>query len=132
MPLKNLGLIKPKNKSKVISGSVAILEQIEAHFGKVQNKTELKQMPSFILFVCCLVEEAYSSKHNKENQNINKKDEVLKIIQSFVSSSSQFTEQEQNQIGEIIEDLHSSHRIKKVSSLVKTFYLVTKFFLKNA
>lgn len=131
MPLKNLGLIKPKNKSKVISGTAAIMEQLDLHFGKVQNKTELKQMPSFILFVCCLVEEAYCSKRNKENQKVNKKEEVLKVIQSFVNvNNSQLTEPEKKQISEIIEDLHSSNRIKQVSSLSKTFYFVTKFFLQ--
>ena len=129
MPLKNLSLIKPTNKSKVVSGSSAILEQIEAHFGKVQNKLELKHMPSFILFVCCLVEEAYSSKNNAENKKINKKDEVFKLIQSFINQT--LSELDKNQIGEIIEDLHSSNRIKKVSSLSKTFYWVAKFFLKN-
>lgn len=129
MPLKNLSLIKPTNKSKVVSGSTAILEQLEVHFGKVANKLELKQLPSFILFVCCLVEEAYSSKRNKENQKVSKKEEVLKLVQTFLNV--QLNEQDKKQIGEIIEDLHSSNRIKKVSSLSHTFYCVTKFFLKN-
>lgn len=129
MPLKNLNLIKPTNKSKVLSGSTSILEQIEEHFGKVANKQELKIMPSFILYVCCLVEEAYSSKRNKENEKINKKDEVIKIVQTFLSNTLQ--EQDKNVIGEIIEDLHSSQRIKKVSTLCNIFYTVTKFFLKN-
>jgi len=129
MPLKNLNLIKPTNKSKVLSGSTSILEQIEEHFGKVANKQELKIMPSFILYVCCLVEEAYSSKRNKENEKINKRDEVIKIIHTFLSNT--LTEPDKKAIGEIIEDLHSSHRIKKVSTLCNIFYNVTKFFLKN-
>lgn len=129
MPLKNLNLIKPTNKSKVLSGSTSILEHIEAHFGKVTNKQELKIMPSFILFVCCLVEEAYSSKHNKENEKINKKEEVMKLIQTFLATP--LSEPDKKAIGEIIEDLHSSNRIKKVSKLSNFFYVVTKFFLKN-
>ena len=131
MPLKNLNLIKPTNKSKVVSGSTSILEHIEAHFGKVTNKAELKTMPSFILFVCCLVEEAYSSKHNKENGKINKKEEVMKLMQMFISNNAPFPEPEKKAIGEIIEDLHSSHRIKRASSLSSTFYCFIKFFLKN-
>lgn len=129
MPLKNLNQIKPTNKSKVISGSASILEHIEAHFGKVVNKQELKTMPSFILFVCCLVEEAYSSKNNKENGKLNKKEEVLKLIHTFLTTP--LTEPEKKAISDIIEDLHSSNRIKKVSTVSNTFYMVINFFLKN-
>jgi len=129
MPLKNLNLIKPTNKSKVVSGSTAIAEHIEVHFGKVVNKQDLKTMPSFILFVCCLVEEAYSSKNNKENEKINKKDEVIKLMQSFITGT--FNEVEKKAISEIIEDLHSSKRIKRVSKSVSTLRTVARFFLKN-
>jgi hypothetical protein len=126
MPLKNLTQIKPTNKSKVISGNASILEHIETHFGKVTNKQDLKTMPSFILFVCCLVEEAYSSKHNKENGKLNKKEEVLKLITTFVSMP--LTEPEKKIISEIIEDLHSSNRIKKYLPYQIHFLWLSNFF----
>ena len=129
MGFKNLTLIKPQTKSKVIQGTQFILEQIEANYDKIPNKAELKYLPSFILYVCCLVEEAYSNKRNLENGKLNKKDEVFKIIVEFIKIS--LTEQDKKVITEIIEDLHTSGRIKKVSYLTKTFFHLSNVFLNK-
>jgi hypothetical protein len=130
MPLSNLAYIKPTNKSKVVKSTQAILDAINEHFGKHANKQELKLLPSFILYVCCLVEEAYSSKHNVDNKKIDKKDEVLKIINQFLGVT--LSEPDKQVISNIIEDLHSSNRIKKVSYLSKTFFYVFNLLLKKA
>lgn len=129
MPLANLAYIKPTNKCKVVKSTQAILDAINEHFGKHANKQELKLLPSFILYVCCLVEEAYASKHNVENQKIDKKEEVIKLIAQFINAS--LSEPDKQVIANIIEDLHSSNRIKKVSYLSKTFFYVFKLFLKK-
>lgn len=129
MGFKNLALIRPTTKVKVVQGAQFILEQLDTNYGKLQNKQDLKFIPSFILYVCCLVEEAYSNKNNLENGKLNKKDEVLKLISEFLKVP--FTEQDKKLIGEIIEDLHTSKRIKKVSYLSKTLFLLSKVFLNK-
>ena len=130
MGFKNLSLIKPQTKSKVIQGTSFILEQLEANYSKLTNKAELKYLPSFILYVCCLVEEAYSNKRNLENGKLNKKEKVFEIMVEFLKST--LTDQDKRLIGEIIEDLHTSRRIKKVSYLSKTFFHLSSFFLNRA
>lgn len=129
MGYSNLTLVKPDKKSKVIQGAQFILEQIETNYSKVPNKSELKYLPSFILYVCCLIEEAYSNKKNLENSKLNKKDEVFKIMNEFIKIS--LTEPDKKIISEIIEDLHTSGRIKKVSYLTKTFFCLSKVFLNK-
>lgn len=129
MGFKNLSLIKPTTKVKVVQGAQFILEQLETNYGKLPNKQDLKYLPSFILYVCCLVEEAYSNKNNLENGKLNKKDEVLKLVSEFIKIP--LSEPDKKLIGEIIEDLHTSKRIKKVSYLSKTLYLLSKVFLNK-
>lgn len=129
MTLKNLSLIKPVNKSKTVQGTALILEQIESHFGKVVNRLELKYMPSFILYVCCLIEEGYASKNNLENGKVNKKEKAIEIMREFLRTN--FSADDLRVIGEIIEDLHSSKRIRKVSYLNRTFFFLSKVFLKS-
>ena len=129
MGYQNLSLIKPSTKVKVFQGSQFILEQLENHFVKVPNKQDLKYLPSFILYVCCLVEEAYSNKSNLENSKVNKKDEVLKLIIEFLKVN--FNDHDKKVITEIIEDLHTSKRIKKASYLTKTLFILSKVFLNK-
>ena len=129
MGFQDLALVKPKTKSKVIQGTHFILEQIENNYSKIPNREKLKNLPSFILYVCCLVEEAYSNKKNLENGKINKKDEVLKIIGEFLQLA--LSEDDKVLITEVIEDLHTSGRIKKVSYLNKAFFHMSKIFLNK-
>ena len=84
----------------------------------------------FILYVCCCVEETYANKKNIENGKVNKKEEVLKLIGEFIKVP--LNEQDKKLIFEIIEDLHSSRRIKKVSFISKSIFWLSKFFLKDA
>ena len=129
MGLGNLKLLKPGNKSKVVVNASVISEYLDKNFGKVQDKNSLKYLPSFILYICCCVEEAYSNKNNIENTKVNKKDEVLKLIADFIKVT--LSDQDKKQITEIIEDLHSSRRIKKVTYLSKGVFWLTKFFLRK-
>ena len=128
MGVSNLKLIKPKNKAKVIQTFGEIQDFLTDTYKDIPDKTSLKYLVSFILFVCCLVEEAYA-KNTPENKKISKKDEVFNHINKFIGI--QLNEQDKKIIGEIIEDLHSSRRIKRVSYLQKTLFIVAKFFLKK-
>ena len=129
MGFQNLALVRPSTKSKVIQGTQFILEQIDTNYSMIPNKSDLKYLPSFILYICCLIEEAYSNKRNLENGKVNKKDEVYKIITEFTKVN--LTEQDKKLIGEIIEDLYTSKRIKRVSYLTKTFFCLSKVFLNK-
>ena len=128
MGSSNFPLIKPKNKAKVVQTFGEIQEFLTETYKDVSDKSQLKYLVSFILFVCCLVEEAYC-KRNRENKKIDKKEEVFTHIANFLSIH--LTDQDKLIIGEIIEDLHSSRRIKRVSYLQKTLFVVAKFFLKK-
>lgn len=128
MGISNLKLIKPKNKAKTIQTFGEIQDFLTETYKDIADKSQLKYLVSFILFVCCLVEEAYS-KDTPENKKISKKDEVFNHIAKFLNIT--LNDQDKKIIGEIIEDLHSSRRIKKVSLLQKTLFIVAKFFLKK-
>ncbi len=129
MGLKSIGLIKPSNKAEAMIRFADILKCIENKFGKVSDKSTLKLVTSFILYVACAVEEAYSNKRKIENKKINKKDEVFKLISEFTKCN--LNENEKKQISDIIEDLHSSGRIKKVSYISKSVYWLSSFFLNK-
>ncbi len=129
MGVSNLKFIKPKNKAKIIQTFGDIQDFLTDTYKDIPDKSQLKYLVSFILFVCCLVEEAYS-KNTPENKKISKKDEVYNHISKFLNA--QLNEADKKIIGEIIEDLHSSNRIKRVSFLQKTLFLVAGFFLKKA
>lgn len=60
MGTSNFKLIKPKNKSKVIKTFGDIQEYLEDTYKGIGDKSQLKYVVSFILFICCLVEEAFS------------------------------------------------------------------------
>jgi hypothetical protein len=125
MGVSNLSYIKPTNKAKEIKSFGLIQQYLADNYIDVKDRNNLKYVVSFILFICCLVEEAY----NKKNSKVNKKDEVFNHIAKFLSIT--LTEADKNIIGEIIEDLHSSRRINKVSFLTKTSKLLMSVFLKK-
>lgn len=129
MGLNNLKFIKPHNKAKSLQTRGDIQDYLSETYSDVSDKSSLKYLVSFILFVCCLVEEAYSNKNNIENKKIQKKDEVFNHIAKFLDVT--LNEQDKKIIGEIIEDLHSSRRIKRVSFLQKTIFILANIFLKK-
>ena len=80
MGVSNLKLVKPKNKAKTIQTFGDIQEFLTDTYKDIPDKSQLKYLVSFILFVCCLVEEAYA-KNTPENKKISKKDEVFNHIE---------------------------------------------------
>lgn len=127
MGVSNLAYIKPNNKAKDIKTFCLVQQYIaESYVLDVKDRHNLKYVVSFVLFICCLVEEAYNNKTSK----VNKKEEVFSHISKFLNIS--LDENDKNIIGEIIEDLHSSRRIKRVSFLTKSTKLLISFFLKKA
>lgn len=128
MGISNLKLIKPKNKAKTIQTANDIQKFINELYSDVADKSELKFLTSFIELVCCAIEEAYSKK-TLENKKVSKKDEAFSHIEKFLNIK--LSEQDKKFISNIIEDLHSSGRIKKVSYLQKTVFHLAKFFLKK-
>lgn len=128
MGVSNLKLIKPKNKAKTIQTSNDIQTFICDLYGSVSDKNELKYLSSFIELVCCAIEEAYGKK-TVENSKVNKKDEAILQIATFLKVT--LSDADKKMIGSIIEDLHSSNRIRRVSYVQKTVFLLAKFFLKK-
>lgn len=127
MGLKQIKLVKPKSIALNIASFNEIQSYIDDTYKEVSDKTRLKYLSSFILFVCCIIEEAYQPR-NLQNKKVDKKEEVLKHISTFLGV--QLSPDDIKIIGDIIEDLHSSRRIKRVSFLSKAIFTIGSFFLK--
>lgn len=127
MGLKQIKLVKPKSIALNIASFNEIQSYIDDTYKEVSEKPRLKYLSSFILFVCCIIEEAYQPR-NLQNKKVDKKEEVLQHIATFLGVA--LTEEEKRVIGDIIEDLHSSRRIKRVSFLSKAVFTIGSFFLK--
>jgi len=127
MGLKQIKLVKPKSIALNIASFNEIQSYIDDTYKDVSEKSRLKYLSSFILFVCCIIEEAYQPR-NLQNKKVNKKEEVMKHIETFLGIT--LSEEEKRVIGDIIEDLHSSRRIKRVSFINKALFTIGSFFLK--
>lgn len=121
-------LIKPKLAAESITDKTEIDNYINSVYEGVTDKNSLKFLPSFILFVACVVEECYSTRSIHKSK-INKKQEVFEHMSVFLGYL--LSEQDKNIISNIIEDLHSSKRIKKVSMVSKLIFHIGNFFLKK-
>jgi RecG-like helicase len=128
MGKNSMKLVKPKLQALCITDKSEIDGYIKDVYEGIVDKNSLKFLPSFILFICCVVEEVYS-KRSVHHAKINKRDEVLQHVNTFLDS--QLTEADKQVIISIIEDLHSSKRIKKVSIVQKLAFTIGSFFLKN-
>jgi hypothetical protein len=124
----SMKLVKPKLQALAVTDKSEIDNYILSVYEGITERQSLKFLPSFILFVCCVVEECYS-KRSVHHAKIDKRAEVLKHISSFLSV--QLSESDQTIISSIIEDLHSSKRIKRVSMVQKVIFTIGSFFLKK-
>lgn len=126
MGIKGIQLVKPKSIALNIASFNEIQSYIDETYKEVPDKARLKYLSSFILFVCCIIEEAYQPR-NIQNKKVDKKDEVIKHISTFLGV--QLKDEERRVIGDIIEDLHSSRRIKRVAFIQKALFTIGSFFL---
>lgn len=126
MGLKQIQLVKPKSIALNIASFNEIQTYIDDTYKEVSDKSRLKYLSSFILFVCCIIEEAYQPR-NIQNKKVDKKEEVIKHIATFLSVP--LSVEERRVIGDIIEDLHSSRRIKRVAFIQKALFTIGSFFL---
>jgi hypothetical protein len=85
-----------------------------------------KKNPDFILYVCNIIENSYTKK-NIEDKKINKKDIFFLI---FKELNIEISEDDKKVIDDIIEHLHSSRRIRKISNYILLKYFIN-FFLKK-
>ena len=122
MGLKQIQLIKPKSVAKSIVSHTEIQSYINEMYKDVADKNRLKYLSSFILFICCVIEECY-----QKDKKIDKKNEVMKHIETFLGV--QLKDQDRQIITDIIEDLHSSRRIKRVAFIQKALFTIGSFFL---
>lgn len=121
-------LVKPRLQAESITDKTEINNYIKSVYEGVTDKHSLKFLPSFILFVCCVVEECYSTR-SVHKSKINKKEEVFNHVSTFLECP--LNEPDKNIIGNIIEDLHSSKRINKVSMVSKLVFHIGNFFLRK-
>ena len=126
MGLKQIQLVKPKSIALNIASFNEIQTYIDDTYKEVSDKSRLKYLSSFILFVCCIIEEAYQPR-NIQNKKVDKREEVIKHIATFLNVP--LSEEERRVIGDIIEDLHSSRRIKRVAFIQKALFTIGSFFL---
>lgn len=124
----SMRMIKPKLQAETITNKTEIDNYIKSVYDGIADKSTLKYLPSFILFVCCVVEECYSKKSVHQSK-ISKKDEVIQHIFAFLEQRP--NENDNIIISAIIEDLHSSGRIKRVSLVQKIVFTIGNFFLNK-
>ena len=101
-------LVKPKLQAEAVMDKTEIDAYIKSVYEGVSDKQSLKFLPSFILFVCCVVEECYS-KRSVHHSKIDKRAEVIHHICAFLETV--IPDSDKAVITSIIEDLHSSGRI---------------------
>lgn len=128
MGKNSMKLVKPKLQAEAVMDKTEIDAYIKSVYEGVSDKQSLKFLPSFILFVCCVVEECYS-KRSIHHTKIDKREEVLRHIASFLGIS--ISESDKAILISIIEDLHSSGRIKRVSRVQRVIFTIGSFFLKK-
>lgn len=121
-------LVKPKLQAEAVMDKTEIDAYIKSVYEGVSDKQSLKFLPSFILFVCCVVEECYS-KRSIHHSKIDKLAEVIHHICTFLETV--IPDSDKAVITSIIEDLHSSGRIKRVSRVQKMVFTIGSFFLKK-
>lgn len=131
MGKQTMRMVKPKLHASDITDRSQIYAYIKETYEDVPDKQCLKFLPSFILFVCCVIEEVYSKK-TKHVSKINKREEVLyHICLFFAHHVGELTDDDKLVISNIIEDLHSSNRIKKISIVQKMIFHIGNWFLKS-
>lgn len=123
-----LKLVKPKLQARSVMDKTEIDSYVMSVYEGITNKQSLKFLPSFILFLACCVEEAYSKK-SIHSSKVDKLGEVLEHINTFLGTP--LPEADKLIIISIIEDLHSSGRIKKISMAQKLVFTIGKFFLST-
>ena len=77
--------------------------------------------------ICNLIETEFV-KEKKIDDKINKKDVLFQIIESFLPS---LTTEDKRIIGEIVEHLHNTNRIKGVSTK-RVLFAISKVFLGSS
>jgi hypothetical protein len=121
-------LVKPKNLLKVLIRSGNIIDYVVETVGSIPDLEKQKFNISLIRYICEIVENTNGhSKPSIEGTKVNKKDVVFTILQKLFPSLS---ENDKLIIDGIIEDLHSSGRIKKVKRIWLLFVKLRSFFLK--
>jgi len=122
----SIKLIKPKNIIKNLKRSGDIIQFILDSLKDLPELEKQKHNPDLILYICKVVENSFTKK-TIADAKINKKDTVILTIKKLIPS---ITEQDKIIIDGIIEHLHSSGRIKKISSLKIAVNYITSFLKK--
>lgn len=119
-------LIEPKNLLKTLHRYGVLIEFVVKTLKNIPELENHKHNPDLILYICKVVENTFKKK-TIADEKINKKDTVIQIIMKLIPT---ITEQDKIIIDGIIEHLHSSGRIKKVSSLKVAVNFITSFLKK--
>ena len=118
-------LIKPKNYLKTL----ILIRDISMLLRDKLKDIDLEKNilnPDIILYICNILENSYNKK-NVADKKINKKQVVIDIIKNLIPNVSPDV---LLQIDTLIEHLHSSGSIIKISTIMKMFHLSKFFFQK--
>lgn len=124
MPTLYTKLTKPKNSLRTIEKTLYLVNLLQEELKNI-DWTKNKINIDVIERICNLVECEFQKK-KRSDEKVDKKLKVLEIIGSFISLS----EEDKRVIGDIIDHLHNTGRIKLPSTkrLLKT---VGKYFLTH-
>ena len=94
----------------------------------IKNISLDKIDPSLLRFICNIVENSYSKKNSVDNK-IDKKKIVIDVYCTLKPSAN--NSDDKVMVDKLIEDLHSSGQILKVSSVRYYWKVLTKHFLSK-
>lgn len=115
-------LLKPKNALRLLVKTKEMIEHLKKEWEGL-DLTKLKFNADLIERVCCLVE----SEFDKNIYKVDKKDKVFEILAGFIALS----EEDKRVIGDLIEHLHATGRIRAVSTRNVLRHSFSKVFLSK-
>ena len=116
---------KSKNTLRIFQKTQKVIEFLREEL-KGLDWSKHKYNPDVIERIANLIETEFV-KEKKVDEKVNKKDVAFQVIESFIALSPD----DKRIIGDLIEHLHNTGRIKKPSTK-RVLWEVSKFFLSSA
>jgi len=116
---------KSKNTLKLFQKTQKVIQFLQEDL-KGLDWVKNKYNPDVLERIANLIETEFV-KEKKADEKVNKKDVVFQVIESFIA----LNPEDKRIIGDLIEHLHNTGRIRKPSTK-RVLWEVSKFFLSSA
>lgn len=117
-------LVKPKNALRVLEKQAEIAKIVKEKYGFL-DWSKSKFQADVLEMIANLIEAEFNS-NKKAQTKVNKKELLLNIVSQFIS----LTEEDKRVIGETVDFLHNTGRIR-LPSLKRKTLAISSWFLKK-